>query len=229
LTENLDLRRRIVEVAYKVQAGHIASSLSCVDIIQWVYAHKKPEDRFILSKGHAALALYAVLEKQGILSKGTLDRFGEGGLPGHPDRLLCEGVEFSSGSLGHGLAFAAGLALGMRLKKEPGIVYVLMGDGECQEGSVWEAARLAARLELPVVAVVDNNLTHQGFYGSQFEILGWKQGLLTQNIGLYDLPLIVVMDTVKGKGVKRMEKDPGAWHHRQPNDQEYQEIMQELR
>lgn len=223
MIENIDLRRRIVEIAYKSKAGHIASSLSCVDIIWDVFNNKKPEDRFILSKGHAALALYVVLEKMGILLSDEIEKFGAGGLPGHPDRFSYDGIEFSTGSLGHGLAFGAGLAYAKKIKDEPGIIYVLMGDGECQEGSVWEAARIISMHHLPIVALIDNNMTHPFYIEGIFDAFGWGIGRKSRK-----LPHAILYFTVKGKGVERMEDDPEAWHHRQPTNEEYEEIMKEL-
>ncbi len=234
-----DARRLIVEAAHRAGTGHIPSSLSCLDII-WTVYHRvmRPDDKFILSKGHAALALYAVLESKGILPHGEIMTFAQPGsrLGGHPDCQI-PGVEACAGSLGHGLAIGTGIALAKRIRGEPGRVYVLVGDGECQEGSIWEAARIAAESSLDIVLLVDNNSPRQNASTISDALVGlgwdisWIDGHEHEQIYQELLgrgPLAVICQTVKGKGVKRMEQDPGAWHHRAPNDVELREMLAEL-
>lgn len=223
----MTLRRDLLAAAYKAQSGHIPSSLSCLDILDVIYRDVlEPGDRFILSKGHAALALYAVL--------GMLPDFAGGALPGHPE--AGEGIEFTTGSLGHGLGYAAGLALGMRIAASGGRVFVVMGDGECQEGSVWEAARIVGRLQLDVVGVVDCNGTHpdrnlgerfKGYHWRTLSIDGHQAGDLLPLRYAFG-PLLVLARTVKGRGVREMEADPAAWHHRAPNRGEYERMVEGL-
>lgn len=141
------LRRRILEVSHEVHMSHIGSCLSAIDLINAVYALKKKDERFILSNGHAGVALYAVLEKKGILDKPTLKK-----LHVHPDRNSELGIDVSTGSLGQGLPIAVGMALGNRKKR----VFVLISDGECAEGSIWEALRIAEEEKLSNLYIIIN-------------------------------------------------------------------------
>lgn len=233
-----NLRKRILTAAYRARTGHIPSALSCLEIVWTVHQAMSEGDVFVMSKGHGCLALYAVLEEQGKLPAGELDNFAKPGgiLGGHPSHNI-PGVMFSTGSLGHGLALAAGLALGWRAQGEKGRkVYVLLGDGECQEGSVYEAVSLIAELDLPIVAIVDDNRTHLLNTKTVFYQLGWSvwsaDGHNARDIRdalqMGEPPLLVRACTTKGKGIARMEADPMAWHHRAPNDDEYREMCEEL-
>ena len=164
---NSDLRLRIIEMICNSGEGHIPSSFSIVDIIEHLYGsvlNVKPDnatwsnrDYFILSKGHGAAALFVVLEKYGFISALDLENYGTklGILGGHPDSTKVPGVEACTGSLGHGMPMAVGIALGLKIQKKENRVYCLVGDGECQEGTVWEAANIAANQQLNnLIAIV---------------------------------------------------------------------------
>jgi len=232
-------------MVYKAGEGHIPSAFSIVDIVDTIYAVKAPEDRFILSKGHGAAALFVVLAKRGIISEKDLDQYGTYAaiLGGHPDRTKVPGVECSTGSLGHGLPMAVGLALGQRIQARPGRVLALIGDGEAHEGTTWEAALAAKHLGLSSLTVlVDDNksaaqICPHPSLRKQWAAFGWEvrtcsghdpkaiaRKLLMPQSG----PVAIICRTVKGKGVKMLEGH-GKWHHRIPNEQEYQEIMHRLR
>lgn len=256
---NNDLRRTIVHMIKRAGEGHIPSSFSIVDIIDHLYGHvlkfdsKRPaweeRDFFILSKGHGAAGLYVVLQKYGFLTEQNLQTYStmEGILGGHPDTTKVPGAEASTGSLGHGFPLAAGVALGHRIRNRSNRVFALMGDGECNEGTIWETALVAARQQLGnLVGIVDLN-------GSAAQILpvdpladkwrafGWetheidghsKEDLdrvfTSLRFGLVGKPKIIIAKTVKGKGVGFMETH-GPWHHKIPNDQEMALIMEELK
>lgn len=222
---NKDLRRRIVQMITRANEGHIPSAFSIVDIIATLYEKVlKPDDHFILSKGHGCAALYVVLEKRGVLRDVDIESYGsfDGILGGHPDRTKVPGVLCSTGSLGHGLPMAVGLALGLKIQKKSGRVYCLIGDGECHEGTTWEAARVAPALGIDLVVLIDDNksaeqLIHDSNLKAQFEAFGWNKN------GCY----VEVFPSVKGLGVSFLEGH-GKWHHKIPNPQEYEAIMAEL-
>lgn len=241
------LRRRIVEIITRAGEGHIPSAFSIVDIVAQVYALMGPSDHFVLSKGHGCAALYAVLEAKGVLPASALDAYGAftGILGGHPDRTKVPGVEASTGSLGHGLPIAAGMALGYKLQGKPDRVICLVGDGECHEGAIWETALVAAGRGLTnLCVIVDRNgsadqiLPHPNM-AAQWEAFGWAvqqsdghaapTGYLTRLFldYSYSKPLCIIAHTVKGKGVPMLEGH-GPWHHKIPNAQEYAEIMEAL-
>ena len=240
---NKPLRRRIVEMITKAGEGHIPSAFSIVDIIEVLYGRVLgPEDRFILSKGHGCAALYAVLERNGVLAQEHLDSYGtsEGILGGHPDRTKAP-VECSTGSLGHGLPMAVGLALGLRIQKKSGRVFVLVGDGETHEGTTWESARVAPHLGLAVTVIVDNNRSAEQLIANsnltkQFWSFGWRVAEIDGHDGsgidsalnYRPGPLAIIANTTKGKGVSFLEGH-GKWHHRIPNKEEYAAIMEELK
>ena len=244
---NNALRRRIVEIITKAGEGHIPSAFSIVDIVAQVYAQMRACDHFVLSKGHGCAALYAVLEERGIISRADMDAYGSYGgiLGGHPDRTKVPGVEASTGSLGHGIATAAGMALGYKIQGKPDRVICLVGDGECHEGTVWETALVAQARGLDnLCVIVDYNgsaaqiLKHPDMY-RQWESFGWKvwdqdghntavgEAVYQFLTGIFHEPFAIVAETVKGKGVPMLEGH-GAWHHRIPNAQEYAQIMEAL-
>jgi transketolase len=237
----MNLRQRILYAAYNAGEGHIPSAFSILDIVQAVYDVKGPSDRFILSKGHGCLALYAVLESRGMLSPYSLDFFARHDLGGHPDRNKVSGVEASTGSLGHGLPIAVGMALAKKIKEEDGHVYCLIGDGEANEGSIWEAALLAAHHNLDnLTVIVDYNhstdravalesLTRKfsAFGFASYYIPGHNPTDLKFHLQLHiSGPIALIAETVKGAGCARMS-DP-SWHHRAPTADEFAEIMKEL-
>jgi transketolase len=247
---NKELRKKIVEIIVKAREGHIPSSLSIVDIINYIYEKElnfdpknknwEKRDYFILSKGHGAAALYVVLNKYKIISNKTLSDYGRDGslLGGHPDSTKVPGVEANTGSLGHGFPFAVGIAKGLDIRKKKNKVLCLLGDGECQEGSVWEAANLAANHNLKnITCIIDWNKSAQQLMpvenlSKRWESFGWhvENGYGHSNIEFKKIfkkisntsiskPKVVILNTTKGKGIPFMEGH-GIWHHKIPNKDE---------
>ena len=256
---NNTLRKKIVDIVTNAGEGHIPSSFSIIDILNNLYSRhlrynaEMPEwegrDYFILSKGHGASALFAVLNKYGFIDDDELMTYGSfnSRFGGHPDRTMNPGVEASTGSLGHGLPFAVGIALGQKIRKNDNRVYVLCGDGECHEGTIWEAALVSQNLKLDNLCVtVDYNgsaaqiLPHPDIV-SQWKAFGWcvrevdghNDDELDNAYNFFERnendgkPFVVIANTVKGKGVSFLETH-GPWHHKVPNNQEYKAIMGEL-
>ena len=251
------MRKRILEISQGVSAVHIGGSFSCLEIVETIYfslmRHKDEAeypDTFILSKGHGSMAQYATLEEMGVMSRVDLDDYCKPGgrLGTHPDYGL-PGIEASTGSLGHGLGLAVGMTLADRVRKQDRVIYVVMSDGEIQEGSVWEMMMLAPSLgATQVVAFVDlNNLqsfgrtdeTHPNFYpvADKTRAFGWETVEIDGHDAraAYDAvvnwsrtaPLMVIAKTVKGKGVSYMEDVP-IWHYRSPTPEEYRQALTEL-
>lgn len=226
-----ELRKRIIEVAYRDEMGHIPSALSILDLVYGVYEIKTDNDVFILSKGHGCMALYAVLE-----SKGLLDWNSK--LMGHP--LRGGAVMASTGSLGHGLPIAVGLALAKNIKGEEGRVFCLIGDGECNEGTIWESMMLASHHKLDnLTVIVDNNKSStralslgslpdkfHAFGASVWNIYGHRQDEIEQALKTIpkEKPLVIVAGTIKGKGVPMMEED-NSWHNRKLTKEEYEKAI----
>ena len=261
-TKSTDLRKDIVKMICKSKSGHPGGSLSVIDILTALYydvmnidvanPKKEDRDRFVLSKGHAAPALYAVLADKGYINKellGTLRQFGSP-LQGHPDMKKVSGVEISTGSLGQGLSVANGMALASRLQNIPYRVYVAMGDGELQEGQVWEAAMTSAQYKLDnLTAFVDyNNLQIDGNVSDimdvasvedKFKAFGWNvltiDGHNFQEISdavekakeCKGKPTMIVANTVKGKGVDFMENVCG-FHGVAPTEEETKRAIEQL-
>jgi len=260
------MRRDIVTMVAEAGSGHPGGSLSAADILATLYfrvmRHDPSDpkwegrDRFILSKGHAAPVLYAALAEAGYFGREHLSTLRKLGsiLQGHPDTLKVPGVEVSTGSLGQGLAIANGVALGLRLDgNDESRVYVLMGDGELQEGEVWEAAMFAPHERLSnITAIVDDNglqidgscdaVMCLGEIASKFKAFGWLTVEADGNdvaglVGAFeqaekmskeqDLPVVIVAHTTKGKGVSFME-DNADWHGRAPNADELATALEEL-
>jgi transketolase len=249
------LRRRIITMSAIGKEGHITSALSVLDIIWVLYDRvlevdpKNPSndarDRFILSKGHASLALYAVLAAKGFFPLAELDRFGkfDSMLGGHPCDVKVPGVEASTGSLGHGLPIATGIAMGLKIRKSRRRTFCLVGDGECNEGTIWEAAALAAHHHLAgLTCVVDYNHStdralSMGDIAAKFSSFGWDVAEVDghDHAALFeassrkaiDLPMCIVATTVKGHGCALIEDDP-AWHHRAPSAAEVSQLIQSL-
>ncbi|MBI5163753.1 MAG: transketolase [Magnetospirillum sp.] len=249
-------RRRVLEISRRVGALHIATAFSCTEIVDAVYhglmrGSGEGPDSFLMSKGHGAIMLYVVLEDLGVLGRADLDAYcTEGGrLGAHPD-FGVPGVAAASGSLGHGLSMALGMALAERVSGGGGIVHCLLGDGELQEGSTWEAVATAASLGAGnLVAVVDANGfqsapwrtrdSFPAFYplGAKFAAFGWEVAEVDGHDGAAlvaavhgrrgDRPLMVVAETVKGRGVSFMA-DSTAWHYKVPKDDEYARALAEL-
>jgi transketolase len=257
------LRRDIIEMTHRAGSGHPGGSLSAAEIMAVLYGYvmhhdpKKPDwqqrDRFYLSKGHACPVLYAVLGESGYFDKQEFQKFRKLGslLQGHPHRLKTPGVEASSGSLGQGLSLAAGTALGLKMDKSSSRVYCLLGDGELQEGQVWEAAMAAGHFKLDnLCAIVDYNGLQ--IDGPVEQVMGlspladkWRSfrwhvvetdGHNLEHLmrafdfakGVKEKPTVILARTVKGKGVSFMENQAG-WHGKAPNDEEYRRAMEELK
>lgn len=258
------MRMDIISMISEAGSGHPGGSLSCIDILTALYmggvlvhdpANPEDEarDRFVLAKGHAAPALYCTLAHAGYFPTEelmTLRKLGSR-LQGHPDCTLLPGVEVSTGSLGQGLSIACGMALGLRLSGSDSSVFALLGDGECQEGQVWEAAMFAAHQGLDnLVAIVDNNglqidgatseVCNVGDISQKFSAFGWD----TVSVDGHDIdrlidvlgelkskrsgkPKLVVAHTVKGKGVSFMEGQ-ASWHGKAPSAEQRQQALEEL-
>ena len=254
-------RQDIFKMAYKAGGGHIAPAFSAVEILISLYFGgvldydaQNPEmetrDRFIMSKGHASAALYAVLAQAGFLEEEELYGFCQDGtrLGGHPNMTELPGVEATTGALGHGLGFASGTAMAGKLNNQNYRVFVLLGDGECQEGSIWEAALFASSQNLNNLTVIldynklqamdrlDNIIKMEPFT-DKWRAFGWEaqevdghdiSALVTalNSVG-HSAPRIIIAHTTKGKGVSFMEGVP-IWHFRLPDDKELKIVLDEL-
>jgi transketolase len=265
----VETRCLIVETIYKAQAGHLGGPLSVADILVALYFDilridpERPDwsmrDRFILSKGHSSIALYAVLAQRGYFPRAELSTFDEidSRLQGHPDMTRLPGLDMSTGSLGQGLSAGVGMAIGAKRRRLDFRTYVTLGDGELQEGQVWEAAFVAARYGLDnLVAIVDHNRLpqyawpnaeaagmplHQPEMAARWEAFGWRvleidghnmteivQTLRHAHEGVDGRPSVVIAHTVKGKGISFME-DQYAWHAKPLSLEERNTALQELR
>lgn len=259
LIENFarEIRRVIIELANKSKSPHVGSALSCVDILSVLYFYVlkldpwEERDIFILSKAHAAMSLYGTLAVKGIIDRSLLNGYyqNNGTLPAHLDRFTAKGVEVSAGSLGHGFNIGLGIAYGFKRKGSGRKVYTVIGDGESQEGSIWEGALFGSKLGLDnFTAIMDyNNL--QG-YGRAREICSFEPikskwqafGWHAIEVGGHDLdamkrafcedtsgrPKIIIAHTTKGKGVSFME-DQLIWHYYIVTDEQKEKALQELK
>ncbi len=256
------VRMGVIEGVYNAKSGHPGGSLSICDLLTYLYFArlnvdpknpKMPErDRLVLSKGHCAPALYSVLAERGFFDKEELKKLRHIGamLQGHPDMKHIPGVDMSTGSLGQGISAACGMALSGKLSCDNYRVYAILGDGEIEEGQVWEAAMFAAHNKLDnLVAIVDNNgLQIDGKITDvcspmpitdKFEAFGWH--VITMNAHDFDdierafseaekingQPVAIVQTSTKGKGVSFMENQVG-WHGSAPNKDQYEQAMSEL-
>lgn len=257
-----DLRRNVLDVVYESKAGHIGGSLSSLDILTTLYYNvlninpkelKDPNrDRFILSKGHIAESLYCILADKGFFEKEKLKEYCKfnSTLIGHPS-MKNPGVEINTGSLGHGLAISVGIALAGKRDNKSYKVFTLMGDGEQEEGSVWEAAMAGANYKLDnLVGIVDRNMLQISGntedvmalkdLGGKWAKFGWNvievdgnniEELLKvfSNVPMFkDKPTMVIANTVKGKGISFMENQ-AKWHHGVLTKEEYLKAVNELR
>ena len=255
-------RVHIVDMVYRAQAGHPGGSLSEIDLLTALYKTQlnvrpsepkwEDRDRFILSKGHASPGMYAILAEMGFISVEDLESYRVlGGIcQGHVDMKWCPGVDFSAGSLGMGLSVGMGTAIAARLDGSNRQTYVMLGDGEIQEGSVWEAAMASAHHELGNLNVIldRNRIQNDDFCETQMRMFdipakwkafGWNvmeiDGHSMESIveGLEflaqsnDGPSILIAQTVKGKGISYMEDNP-SFHGAAPNDEQYAQAMKEL-
>ena len=254
------LRRLVVRMLKGARRGHVGSAFSCIDVLRVLYDEvlrfdptnpKWPaRDRCILSKGHGCLALYALLADKGFFPEMELDRVCAAGgmLGGHPDGMKVPGVEASTGALGHGLSIGLGIALSMRMAESDSRVFVILGDGECNEGSVWEAAMCAGKHRLAnLTAIIDYN-KHQA-YGSTREVQDlepltdkWRAfGFAVREVDGHDIgqlrqvfaslplkphtPTAIIAHTIKGRGAHFTENNP-KWHHKnRVTDQEIEGLL----
>jgi transketolase len=257
LNNLINLRKKILQVSFNTKKGHIPSAFSILEIMWVLYneiliydislPNDDNRDRFILSKGHASLALYGIFAEKGIIDFHELDTFCkfDSRLGGHPHRLKLPWVEASTGSLGHGLPIAIGIAMGLKIRKIERSVYVLIGDGESNEGTIWEAALLASNHFLDnLILIVDFNHSNDralnlGDLCEKFSSFGWYtvslDGHNTSELAIAfnelkkikNKPKVLITNTIKGFGVKSMENNP-AWHHRSPNEEELVTFLSEL-
>lgn len=258
-----DIRIEIIEQVYNANSGHPGGSLSCADILAVLYFNQmnidsenpnaKGRDRFVLSKGHCAPALYATLARKGYFDKELLKGFRkvESNLQGHPDMKKVPGVDMSTGSLGQGLSAAVGMAIGSKMEHEGYRVYCLLGDGELEEGQVWEAAMSANKNKLDnLCAIVDYNTLQidgnveevaglidikekfESFGFNVIEVNGHDIEALIHAFNSAkhqkDMPSVIIAHTIKGKGVSFME-GKAEWHGKAPNQEQYEEAINELK
>lgn len=251
-------RRRILELSQQVSALHVAPAFSCLEIVDLVYhglMRRNPEgkgfrDGFVMSKGHGCVAQYIILEEEGILGRADLDAYCklDGRLGAHPDYGV-PGIEASTGSLGHGLGIATGMAYAEKLLRSGRRVHAVISDGELQEGSTWEAIVTAANLSCDnLIAFLDLNdfsgldrmsEVHKAFYpvAEKLRAFGWEAAEVNGHDAqaMFDSvtgraggkPFMLIGRTVKGKGVSFMEHVP-IWHYRSPNKEEYAKALAEL-
>lgn len=259
-----EIRKGIVTAVHSAKSGHPGGSLSAADIYTYLFFEemnidpkdpkKADRDRFVLSKGHTAPGYYSTLANRGFFPVEDLTTLRKVGsyLQGHPDMKHIPGVDMSSGSLGQGISAAVGMAISAKLSGEDYRVYTLLGDGEIQEGQVWEAAMFAGHRKLDnLVVIVDNNgLQIDGkiedvcspypidkkFEAFNFHVINVEDGndfdqlraAFKEAKETKGMPTAIVMKTVKGKGISYMENQAG-WHGKAPNDDEYAQAMEELK
>lgn len=257
-----DLRKDVVDMIMSGKGGHIGGDMSMMDILVTLYfkvMNISPEnqndpdrDRFILSKGHSVETLYAVLAKKGFFPiEEVIEKFSQFGSPyiGHPNNKL-PGIEMNSGSLGHGLPVAVGMALAGKMNHAPYRVYTVLGDGELAEGSVWEGVMSASHYKLDnLCAVVDRNrlqisgstedVMHHDDLGARFAAFGWHviqadghdyaalAAAFEEAKAAKGRPAVLIANTIKGYGSALMENKAG-WHHHLPNQEEYQQILSDF-
>jgi len=257
------IRRDAVEMTHLSEGSHIASILSMADLLAVLYTdianvdpknpNKENRDKIILSKGHAGAGIYSALANLGFFDRDILKTHYANGsiLSGHVSHKGVPGVEFSTGSLGHGLSVGAGLAYGAKLNNSPERVFVILGDGECDEGSIWEAALIANHFKLNnLIAIVDyNKMQSLDFventislhpFDKKWEAFGWnvlsvdghKHDELLKafmnSLSFNNKPTVILANTIKGKGIRFMENDI-LWHYRFPHEgEEYNNSLKEL-
>ncbi len=257
------IRMGIIEGVHSAKAGHPGGSLSCADLLAYLYLHRlnvdpadpkcPTRDRLVLSKGHAAPALYATLALRGFFPMDEMKtlRKIDSRLQGHPDSKKIPGIDFSTGSLGQGISGACGMALSGKISCDSYKVYAILGDGEIEEGMVWEAAMFASHYMLDnLVAIVDNNnLQIDGKVSEvmspypideKFKAFGWHvinidghdfnqmEKAFNEAEKVVQKPTAIIMKTTKGKGVDYME-DSVDWHGKAPGDEDYERAMKQLR
>lgn len=257
-----DIRKKLIYMHYKSSSSHIGSAFSIIEILVVLYfkilkinprqPNNSDRDRFILSKGHAVSAWYATLAKKGFFNENVLESYGlDGGiLAGHPDRFSVPGIESSTGSLGHGLPIGIGLAFAAKKDGKNYRVFVLMSDGECEEGSVWEGAISAARLKLDnLIGIIDanklqayektDNIQPVSSLKYKFIHFGWSvkeidghnfeelEKTLTNIPFEKNKPTMLIAHTIKGKGISMME-NALEWHYKSPKKNQLEDFIEEL-
>ncbi|MFA5153150.1 MAG: transketolase [Clostridia bacterium] len=261
----LNMRKNIIELGYLAEnnGAHFGSALSIVDIMATLYStilnnenNKRDfsdQHKLILSKGHGSLGLYTALYEGKIISLKDLNSFEseDGDFPGQPVMNILKGIEYSSGSLGHGLSYGVGLSLANKKKKRDSKIFVILGDGECNEGTIWEAAMSAAHFKLDnLIVIIDCNklqsdgpnekILHMGNMASKWESFGWfvfdnidghdidQLYITTINSGVKEgFPTVILANTIKGKGISFMENN-NEWHHNVLTEEKYKIAMGEL-
>lgn len=259
----IEMRKTAITMIHKAQSGHPGGSLSAADLMTALYFKEmnidpnnptwEDRDRFVLSKGHVCPIQYAALALLGYVPYETIYTLREYGSPfqGHPDMKKCPGIDISTGSLGQGLSCGVGMAIAGKRDKKEYRVFSLLGDGECQEGQIWEAAQTAVKYQLDnLVVFVDNNrLQIDGTCDEimplqdlekKFEVFGFETKRINGHsmeeivetldeirVAQNGKPKCIVLDTVKGKGVSYME-DVADWHGIAPNDEEFKQAMEEI-
>lgn len=257
-----NIRKNIVEMVYSAASGHPGGSLSITDVLTFLYFNEmnididnpksENRDRLVLSKGHCSPALYSTLAEVGFIEKDSLKTFRkiDSNLQGHPDMKKIPGVDMTSGSLGQGLSVANGMALSAKLDKKDYRVYCIMGDGEIQEGQVWEAAMTSSHYKLDNICVIvdNNNLQIDGTVDKvmspypidkKFESFGFNvividghnfeeiQKAFQEARETKGKPTAIIAKTIKGKGISYME-DQAGWHGKAPNEEQYKMAIDEL-
>jgi transketolase len=237
------LIEKILNLSVHKNEGHIPSSLSILDILYVLYKNKRPSDKIILSKGHASLGLYVIMNEFNYITDEELNSFCElqSLLGGHPSTKL-QHVDASTGSLGHGFPIGAGKALAKKIKKEDGIVYVIAGDGEMNEGSMWETLMFVSSKNIKnIKLIIDYNHSNdraitldnlenkiKSFNWNVTSIDGHDHQSIYEIMTQYvDGPHCVIANTIKGKGIRMMENNP-EWHHKFPASDEIENILNEL-
>jgi len=257
------IRNQVLDTIFYAKKGHIGGSLSCVDVLTVLYysgimkfnsinPNWEDRDRFILSKGHAAVTLYVILADLGFFSQEELMNYRDrkGLLLSHPHRRV-PGIEADTGSLGHGLGIATGIALSAKLDSKDFLTFVLLGDGECCEGSVWEAILFAAHHKLDnLVAIIDKNdfcatdsiencvsllPLNKKLRSFNWDVLSVDGNSIKNILSVFknikkkrNKPLIIIAQTIKGKGISFMQNF-AEWHHKVPNEAEYKLAKEELK
>ena len=247
------IRQNIIKLIYNAKSGHPGGSLSIADIITYLYFEelrninskfpRNPDrDRFVLSKGHCAPALYSVLREKNFLEEEDMDNFRQvnGILQGHPDMKNIPGVDMTTGSLGQGLSVSVGMSIAGKLDNKDYRVYCVLGDGEIEEGQIWEAAMSASHYKLDNLCVIvdNNNLQIDGEIGNvinpypinkKFESFGFNviENALNEAKVCKGKPTVIIAKTVKGKGISFMENKP-EWHGKAPNEEQFNLAMKEL-
>lgn len=245
-----DARLALLEIIFNAKAAHIGSSLSCIEILLACMEIQNEDDSLVISKGHAAAGLYACLNARGLMADDVLRSYGADGskLFGHVSKESGHGIEFSTGSLGHGLPYGVGLALGSKRANRPKNVFVVMSDGELNEGTTWESALLASHHKLDnLFAIIDRNgiQSMQGTedtlalepLSAKWQAFGWnaaevdghsfQQVIDSLSQGNTGRPNVIIANTVKGKGVSFMEGD-NRWHYAPPSSRELELAKREL-